>query len=195
MCGGEPSRQRKQQKPKKKKKKSVWGRRVLRVLCKVVQSEMKPDRQRGPAHLWLCRPLPGMKWGAIGGFGAEERPDLTDVLKGHSRYCGKQNGYIWVGGSDGRCRVEVNMRMFYMYRWYSVPRESTTERRDWRTESWGTPMFGGQGHEQEPANIQTGSRQSKEGHKERVLPRSQGKSVSRREWAHLADVAERSHSN
>lgn len=50
-----------------------------------------------------------MKWGANGGFGAEERPSLAGALKEHSRHCGKPNGYM---SSDGRCRMEINMECF-----------------------------------------------------------------------------------
>lgn len=73
--------------------------------------------------------------------------------------------------------MQVNMGMFYVCRWYLVPRESTTEKSGWRTESWGTPVFGGQGHEQEPAKAQTWSRRSKEGNTEGAAPEPKGKAL------------------
>lgn len=49
----------------------------------------------------------------------------------------------------------MNIWVFYVCRWYSMPWESIREkkkrRRGWRTESSGTPMFRGQGDEEELA--------------------------------------------
>lgn len=72
--------------------------------------------------------------------------------------------------------------------------EHITERREWKTESRGTPTFTGQGDEEDQQEIQKRNRQNREENRE-CGPRSQGNSGSRRKGSNMTNVARRVDSN